>query len=131
MPFITTKGYSRGNETWLDSRHGVENAKTGTLKIDQFDGDHVLSGTPVVQGTGDADGYYVPAPAGTAPTGFVVGDVSFKDASLDDVGAPAAILWHGRIKTQNLPVENFQVPAEPGQFSYVGGDKGTAPEEGA
>lgn len=121
MAFFGSKKYGSGNDKWLDSRHGVDVPKTGTLKLDAFTlaDKYVPSGTPVVE---DGEGYLIPA-ADAAPTGFVLGDFPV-DGSLDGVGLPVGYIWHGRIKTQNLPVETFTVPAEPGQFSYVGGNKG-------
>lgn len=130
MSFFGSKKYGSGNDKWLDSRHGVDVPKTGTLKLDAFNVDegYVPSGTPVVE---DSEGYLIPA-ANAAPTGFVLGDFPV-DGSLDGVGLPVGYIWHGRIKTNQLPVENFTVPAEPGQFSYVGGNQGAdsgAGEEG-
>ncbi|UEJ84005.1 hypothetical protein Bra3105_06745 [Brachybacterium halotolerans subsp. kimchii] len=111
---ITTKKYGGGDDSWLGSRHAVDNAQTGTLDAAAFasaaDG-LVKSGTPVkAQG-----GKFVPAGA-DAPTGFVLGDHSVKDG--DDT---AAIVWHGLIVVENLPVEGFTVPADKGAFTYVGG----------
>lgn len=118
---IITKSHGGGDDSWLGSRHGVVNAHNGTLDATQFadlaDG-VVKSGTPVIA----SDDKYVPAGT-TAPTGFVIGDHSVSDG---DVVVP--ILWHGRIKADNLPVEGFTVPADPGQFVYEGG---TAAGEGA
>ena len=117
MSLITSKTYGGGDDSWLGSRHGVAQARTGTLDATKFtdavDG-VVKSGTPVI-----ADGDKL-APAGaTAPVGFVVGDHSVKDGD-----AVVPVLWHGLIKTQNLPVDTFTVPAEPGPFTYLGGNKG-------
>lgn len=112
---VISKKYGGGDDSWLGSRHGVANAESGTLDATAFTGTEVLSGTPVVKGT---DGKF--EPAGTAaPAGFVIGDHSIKDGD-----AIVPVLWHGRIKTQNLPVTSFTVPAEPGAFTYVGGNKG-------
>lgn len=108
---ITTKKYGGGDDSWLGSRHSVDNAQTGTLDASAFSGDEVKSGTPVkAQG-----GKFVPAGA-DAPTGFVLGDHSVKDG--DDT---VAIVWHGLIVVENLPVEDFTVPADKGAFTYVGG----------
>lgn len=108
---IISKKVGGGDDSWLGSRHGVVNAESGTLDATAFTGDDVLSGTPVVK-SGDKL-----APAGAAaPQGFVIGDHSVKDGD-----AIVPVLWHGRIKADNLPVEGFVVPAEPGAFVYVGG----------
>lgn len=125
--FFGSKKWGAGNDTWLDSRHGVDVPKTGTLKLDEFDvvDNYIPSGTPVVEGEG---GYLVPA-GSSAPTGFVLGDFPV-DGSLDGVGLPVGYIWHGRIKADRLPVEDFTVPAEPGQFSYVGGTPAGDDNEG-
>lgn len=116
MSLISSKTYGGGDDSWLGSRHGVAQARTGTLDASQFssavDG-VVKSGTPVIV-SGDK---LVPA-GSSAPVGFVIGDHSVKDGD-----AVVPVLWHGLIKTQNLPVETFTVPAEPGSFTYIGGNK--------
>ena len=111
---ITSKKYGGGDDSWLGSRHGVVNAESGTLDAAKFEGDDVLSGTPVVK-----DGDKLAHAGSAAPEGFVIGDHSIKNGD-----AIVPVLWHGRIKTQNLPVDTFTVPAEPGAFTYVGGNKG-------
>ena len=115
---IVSKKVGGGDDSWLGSRHGLDNAETGTLNASAFTGTEVLSGTPVVK-SGDL---LVPA-GGAAPQGFVIGDHSLAGGN-----AAVPVLWHGRIKADNLPVEDFTVPAEPGAFVYVGG---TASGEGA
>lgn len=67
---IVSKTYGGGDDRWMGSRHGVVNAKTGTLSASAFTGKVVKSGTPVIQ---NAEGFYTPAGT-SAPTGFVVGD---------------------------------------------------------
>lgn len=106
---ITSVSYGGGDDRWMGSRHGVSNAKTGTLKASAFPDKTVRSGTPVKR----EDGFYVPA--GTdAPTGFVI-----NDHDLTGGDTPAPVLWHGRILVGHLPVANFAIPAQPGAFVYV------------
>lgn len=107
---IISKKYGGGDDSWLGSRHAVDNAQTGTLDSSAFSGD-VLSGTPVK----GSDGKLVPA-GSDAPTGFVLGDHSVSDG---DETVP--VVWHGLIIADNLPVEDFTVPTAPGAFTYVGG----------
>lgn len=106
------------DDRWLGSRHGVENARTVTLKSDGFDAleDGIVpSGWPVEL---DENGFAIDW-AGTNPiAGFVLDDVSVREGD-----APAPLLDHGRINTQHLPVDAFTVPASAGAFVYVGGDK--------
>lgn len=110
---ITSESISGGDLSWLGSRHGVAEARTGTLKASAFTAEDgvVRSGTPVARGT---DGLYVPytGAEGTVVAGFVINDV------VVDVDEVVAILDHGRIVTANLPVD-FTVPAETGAFIYL------------
>lgn len=110
---VTSEGYSGGDLSWLGSRHGVATARTGTLKASAFTDEIVRSGTPVTQGE---DGLYVPYAGGpeVAPTGFVINDVI-----VDGADEPVAILDHGRIVVDKLPVEGFTLPTAPGAFTYL------------
>lgn len=133
MPFFGSEQFSRGGHQWLASRDGTDVPRTGTIKISTLPesaAKGVPSGLPVKAGTGADEGYLVPAGATDTPIGFVLGYFPV-EGSLDGVGLPVGYIWRGAIDTKNLPVESFTVPAEPGLFSYVGGDKtGNAGEEG-
>lgn len=110
---ITTKAVGgAGDHRWLYSRHAVENSATGTLDVSAFtptDG-VIPSGTAVSEDT--SSGLLVPfvGTEGQALYGFVLNDT---DATAD---TPAAIVWHGRIRTEFLPGE-FVAPA--GQTSFI------------
>lgn len=110
---VTSETVAGGNLSWLGSRHGVANARTGTLKASAFTDKFVPSGTPVGL---DTDGFYIPytAAEGQVLTGFVI-----NDANVADGDEPVAILDHGRILVDNLPVEDFTVPANTGAFIFV------------
>ena len=132
MAFFSSDQFTRGGHQWLASRDGTDVPRTGTIKISALAADTkvVPSGLPVKLGAdGGADeGYLVPAGPTDTPVGFVLGAFPV-EGSLDGVGLPVGYIWRGAINTQNLPVEAFTVPAAPGLFSYVGGNKGeTAPE---
>ena len=109
---VTSETVAGGNLSWLGSRHGVANARTGTLKASAFTDKHVPSGTPVAF---DA-GLYAPytAELGQELVGFVINDVNVTGGD-----EPVAILDHGRIIVDNLPVEDFTVPENPGAFIFV------------
>lgn len=99
-----------GNDySWLRSRHGVANARPGTLDGTAFANTVVKSGTPVEK-SGDK---YVPLSVGTL-AGFVLEPVKVTDG---DVGF--SLLWHGEIVTANVPVDDFTAPADAGLFEYV------------
>lgn len=87
------------DRTWLGSDHNIR--ATHVLNAAAFDGDVVLSGTPVEL---DADLLAVPY-AGGELRGFV-----YSDYPLDNGNYPAAVVIHGDIKVNNLPVD-FVPPA--------------------
>ena len=126
MAFFSSEEFTRGGHQWLDSRDGTDVPRTGTIKISTLPESAakvVPSGLPVKAGSGADEGFLVPAADGDTPAGFVLGAFPV-DGSLDGVGLPVGYIWRGAINTQNLPVETFTVPADPGLFSYVGGNKG-------
>lgn len=135
MNFFSSDQFTRGGHSWLDSRDGTDVPRTGTIKISALPAAFekvVPSGLPVKAGAagGEDEGYLVPAGASDTPVGFVLGAFPV-EGSLDGVGLPVGYIWRGAINTQNLPVEAFTVPADPGLFSYVGGNKGETAPEGA
>lgn len=104
---------SGGRKSWLGSKHGVSEAQTFEVNAEAFTGDVVQSGTPVAV----VGGKLVPFNSGGSDgsenlVGFVVEDNHVSE------GEPnAAVLLHGQVIVQNLPVE-FTAPADPGQFIY-------------
>lgn len=110
--FGTVERFGGGDDSWLGSRHAVENAESGTLNADAFDVDNdiVASGYPVQP---DGDGLYEPFSGGPGLR-FAIGDHSIAEGN-----KTVALLWHGRIKPDNLPVDEFDAPAGT-QFTFVG-----------
>lgn len=107
----TVEKWGSGDMSWLDSRRGVDTARTVTLDASKFTGDAdgtVLAGTPV---TLAADGRVAPY-AGEALAGFILADVNVKHGD-----ESVALLDHGRINVKRLPVE-FTVPAAAGAFVF-------------
>lgn len=117
--------HSIGSPRWLGSRHGVSNANTGTLDAEAFasapgvENGVVPSGYPLT--FDDATGLYGPYDGATL-SGFSLHD---RDISRGD--EPTAVLWHGRILGEHLPIE-IAAPTNPSAFVLVGID--AAPEEG-
>lgn len=113
---VTTRHFSGGDDSWMGSRHAVANARTGTLNATAFTVDNgiVKSGTPVAE----VDGLLVPFDgAGTGGTEVLAGFV-IDDRDITAGNEPCAVLWHGRIKTENLPVE-FTAPTGASAFVFV------------
>lgn len=112
---ITTKPVGgAGDHRWLYSRHAVENAATGTLDVSSFTPVNgvIKSGTPVAKDTGSGLLVAYTTPESQALYGFVLNDT---EAAAD---TPAAIVWHGRIRTEFLPAESFAPPATATQFIF-------------
>lgn len=115
MPGLTRPAATSraGDQRWIGSRHALDSAQTGTIKVSDFtkgthypDG-YILSGQPV----------NVADPANLKPYSGAAGQVLgfVKDnhqVVLDEAGTvqadiQVAYIWHGRVKTDFLPGGNF------------------------
>ncbi len=111
-PFTT--GRSGSNSSWMGSRHAVAEAHPGTLKASAFASAPgvvngvVPSGYPVQE---DAAGFLVPFTDGVLK--FSIDD---RDISRGD--EPTAVLWHGRIFVDNLPIP-FTPPTAATAFTFA------------
>lgn len=114
MPKLKTEHYGSGDTSWLGSTHGIGNARTVTLdpakftKATHYPDGHVKSGQPLAI-VGD---FAVPYDSGGADgsqnlAGFLLFDVSTDGTAK----VPGALLDHGRIRVDRLPVEGFTAPA--------------------
>lgn len=118
-----TTARSGGDSSWMGSRHAVAEAHPGTLDASAFasapgvTNGVVPSGYPVAR---DGDLLVPYAEGDNALYGFSIDD---RDISGGD--EPTAVMWHGRIKVDNLPVE-FAYPSGTA-FVFEGG---TAADEG-
>ena len=109
---IVTKNLGGGDDSWMGSRHGVAQAATGTLDASAFTvtNNIVKSGYPVAKNA--TSGLLEPYGTGDTLYGFVIGDYDISNGD-----EPVAVLWHGRIITDNLPVE-FTAPTDPTAFIF-------------
>lgn len=107
---VERKSFTNPDLSWLGSRHGVANARPVTLKASAFTDKDVKSGQPLSVGS---DGFAVPFAEGEKLAGFCLDDASVKNGD-----AAVALLDHGRVIVENLPVE-FTAPADAGQFVFV------------
>lgn len=123
-PFTTSR--TGGNDAWMGSRHAVAEAQPGTLNAAAFKSAEgvvdgvVPSGYPVMD---NGDGTLKPYDGAGELAGFSIDN---RDISKGD--EPTAVLWHGRIKVQHLPVK-FTVPKTPTAFMFVGVSAGTTDSE--
>lgn len=96
-----------GKTSWLGSRHGVAEAHAGTLDAAAFgsaDGvvDGVVpSGYPVAL----VDGLYVPFDGEGDGGVEVLAGFSLYDRDITTGDEPTAVVWHGRIRVADLPVD--------------------------
>jgi hypothetical protein len=106
---ITRKSVGGEKLSWLDSRHAVSNAQTGTLDASAFDGDLVESGILL----SIVDGKYVPF---SDAAGFAGLNLYTRDISTGD--EPCAVLDHGRVYADALP-GSPSIPADTGLVQFV------------
>lgn len=99
------ESWGSDNQTWIGSATGTNDARTVTIDgtiLDAYNG-VIPSGTPLTE---TADGKYAPVTAaGDYLAGFLLTPQSFTGTT--DVIAP--MMWHGRIRANNLPESAFDV----------------------
>ncbi len=110
MPRMRTETLGSSNMSWLDSAHGIDNAKTEQLDIsaftanDHYPSGYIPSGTPVAKVAGLLVPY-TSAEGTTTVAGVLAGhlltDVPVPPGSTADL--PVALLSHGRVKTAKVP----------------------------
>jgi hypothetical protein len=122
MPRLKTDTVGTGDQSWLASLHAVREARSGTLdtsaftKATHYPNGYFISGLPLGQIT--ATKLYAPYNSGAADgtqtlAGFLVFDVPTD--GVEDLNA--AILDHGRIYTDKLPIAGITAAtATSGQF---------------
>lgn len=100
-----TTGRSGSDSSWMGSRHAVAEAHPGTLdaaafaSADGVENGVVPSGYPVAQ-DGDLFVPYDPTPT----TGNEFYGFSIDNRDITNGDEPTAIMWHGRVIVDNLPV---------------------------
>lgn len=104
-----------GDQSWLASDHGLFNARSFTLHAEAFKAvqdknGKVPSGYPVAE----SDGKLVPyAGSGT----FVGHNLFDQDARYGDIAV--AVLYHGTVNADRVPVENFKAPSAQPKSSII------------
>jgi hypothetical protein len=108
MPRLESETVSSGDMSWLDSAHGIRNAKTEVLDISAFTaGTHypngyIKSGTPVAK-VGGMLVPYTSAEATTTGAGVLAGHVLTDQLVTGTVDFAVPLLKHGRVKTAKVP----------------------------
>jgi hypothetical protein len=108
MPRLVSETIGTGDSSWLDSGHGLRNARTEMLDISTFtagthypDG-YIKSGTPVAK-SGGVLVPYTSAEGTTTGAGVLWGHVLFDQPvkGTNDFAVP--VLQHGRVVTAKVP----------------------------
>ncbi len=107
MPKLRTESFGSGDMSWLDSTHGIRNARTGIIDISEFtagthypDG-YLPSGTPVALEGGKFVPYTIAAGT-TTGRGILAGHIltDVKVVGPEDFAAP--IFDHGRVNAAKV-----------------------------
>lgn len=115
MPRLSTQSYGGGDQSWLGSTHGINNARTETIDISTFTANthypngYIPSGTPVALVSGLAVPYDVTTGT-TTGAGILAGHLLFDAPVSGTADFPAAILDHGRVKAAKVPFASFVKP---------------------
>lgn len=119
MPKLRTETIGTGDMSWLDSAHGLPNARTVTIDISAFTAGtnypngYIPAGTPVALVSPGIVGPYTVAEATTTGLGILAGFVLFDVAvnGTDDFAVP--MIDHGRVNTAKVPYASFAAPVAP------------------
>ena len=115
MPLIETTTVGGGDQSWLGSAHGINDARTEVMDISTFtEGTHypdgyIPSGLPVAK----VGGVLVPYDATEGTTtnaGVLAGHVLFDHRVVGANDFAVALFDHGRVIAANLPI-SFTAPA--------------------
>lgn len=121
MPRLTTENVGSGDQSWLGSAHGINNARTETIDISAFTaGTHypdgfIPSGTPVAK-VGDVLVPYDATEATVTGAGVLAGHVLFDQKVSGTSDFPVPLIDHGRVKVANVPGD-FVAPAAAAKLS--------------
>lgn len=110
MPRMKSETFGAGDMSWLDSAHGLRNARTEVVNVSAFTaGTHypngyIPSGTPVAK-VSNLLVPYTSAEATTTGAGVLHGHLLTDQQVVTGSGNfPAPVLKHGRVKTAKVPI---------------------------
>lgn len=108
MPRLSTETFGAGDQSWLDSPHGLRNGRTEVLDISAFTANthypngYIPSGTPVAK-VGGLLVPYTSAEGTTTAAGVLAGHV-LTDQRVEGTNDFAVPLFkHGRVKAAKVP----------------------------
>lgn len=108
MPRMKSESFGTGDQSWLDSAHGLRNARTEVLDISTFtSGTHypngyIPSGTPLAKVAGMMVPY-TSAEGTTTGAGILDGHLLTDQPVVGTVDFAVPVLDHGRVKTAKVP----------------------------
>ncbi len=108
MPRLATETIGAGDQSWLDSAHGLRNARTEVLDISAFTaGTHypngyIPSGTPVAK-SGGMLVPYTSAEGTTTGAGVLAGHILTDQRVVGTVDFAVPLFKHGRVKAAKVP----------------------------
>ncbi len=118
MPRLASETFGAGDQSWLDSSHGIRNSRTEVLDISTFTANthypngYIPSGTPLAK----VSGLMVPytsAEGTTTGAGVLWGHLLTDQKVVGTVDFPVPVLKHGRVKAAKVPQgsDAFTAPA--------------------
>jgi len=108
MPRLKRETFLAGDMSWLDSDHGINNARTELVNLSAFTaGTHypngfIPSGTPVAKVAGLLVPY-TSAEATTTGAGILAGHILTDQQVVGSGNFPAPLFKHGRVKAAKVP----------------------------
>lgn len=126
MPRLKTETVGSGDQSWLDSTHGLRNARTELLDVSAFTaGTHypngyIPSGTPVAKVAGLLVPY-TSAEVTTTGAGVLAGHVLTDQAVVGTADFAVPVLDHGRVRTAKVPTgsDAFTAPVASAKSANV------------
>lgn len=108
MPRLTSESFGAGDQSWLDSDHGLHNARTEVLDVSSFtasthypDG-YIPSGTPLARSS-DLMVPYTSAEGTTTGAGILAGHLLTDQPVVGTTDFAVPVISHGRIKAAKVP----------------------------
>jgi len=117
MPRFKSETIGAGDQSWLDSSHGLRNARTEVLDISTFTANthypngYIPSGTPLAKVAGMVVPY-TSAEGTTTGAGIFWGHLLTDQQVVGTVDFAVPVLQHGRVKSAKVPTgtDAFTVP---------------------